>query len=112
MKPFLDVTYKLFLNPVHGVQSEFLHVVKSKSIIRNIPVRMLPYIISAFIVIYGTALVSVWDSKWQSQTHFYNLYAFSIAIYVAEIVWVHRNVDGIVNILDSTIIINQTLQRK
>jgi len=106
----MDVTYKLFLNPVHGVQSEFLRVVKSKSTIRNIPIRVLPYILFALIIIYGTALATVWDSKWQSQAHFFNLYAFAIAIYLAEILWVHRNFDGIVNIIDSTVFVNQTFE--
>jgi len=110
MKPVLDVTYKLYLNPVHGVQSEYLHVVKSKEKIRNIPIRMLPYLIFMLCLIYGTALATVWDPNWQKTAHYFNFYGLSIIIFLAEILWVHRSFDGIPRILDSTVFINQKLR--
>jgi len=112
MKPVLDDTYSLYLNPVHGVQSEFLHVVKSKERIRNIPLGLLPFILGTLILVCATATLSVWDSKLHNEEQSFNLFAVVSMIYLAEILCVHRKFNGVANILESTVLINQKMERK
>lgn len=112
LKPTLDITYKFYLNPVHVVQSKYLHVVKSKEKTRNISIQMFHYSIATLFIIYGTACVSVWDPKWQNDAQFFNFCILSWVILLAEIAHVQGNFNGIVKVLESTVILNQKLERE
>lgn len=112
MRPAMDITYKLYLSPVHGVKCKSWHVVKSKEKKRNISFKLPFFLMTLLFLAYGTACVHVWHSKWPDEKFLFNFFALNIVIYFSEIVLIHGNFNGITKVLESTVIINQKLQRE